>query len=468
MSRTRSLAKNTVLIAISKISTQLVLFFMLPLYTKVLSTGEYGAVDLIATYSGLFAPLIMLNIQQAVFRYLIDARSDRDAQHSIITNAIEIIFVVSLVSLVVYFGLNLLIDIPFAKAMMFYFVSFVVGDLVLQVARGLGWTKAFAIAGIAQGLLTVLLNFIFMVVLHMGADGMLLGMAVGALVPAVILAVIIGVHRSIKLSARNRKMKRRLLAFSLPLIPNTISWWVFNASDRTIISIALGLAANGIYAVTNKFSNIANSFSSIFYMSWSETAALAISDKKRDKFFSNIANMTLRAFSSLCILIMSLTPIVFPFLVDERYNEALLYLPILVLGTILNTIVSFYSAIYVAKKLTKQVMNTSMIAAAINLIVNLILIWCIGIWAAAVSTALAYGVMAIYRHYDMKKYVVITYDKKTLFAITALYTVATMLYYVMTLWANVLAVAVSLGFAFYLNRHEIMQSKSIIKDKLGY
>jgi O-antigen/teichoic acid export membrane protein len=68
MSRTRSLAKNTLLIAISKISTQSVLFFMLPLYTASLSTSEYGAVDLIITYGGLFAPLIMLNVQQAVFR----------------------------------------------------------------------------------------------------------------------------------------------------------------------------------------------------------------------------------------------------------------------------------------------------------------------------------------------------------------------------------------------------------------
>ena len=122
MSRTRSLAKNTLLIAISKISTQSVLFFMLPLYTASLSTSEYGAVDLIITYGGLFAPLIMLNVQQAVFRYLIDARSDNDIQRKIITNAVEIISIVVLIALVVYFGVNFLVDVPFAKAMVFYFV----------------------------------------------------------------------------------------------------------------------------------------------------------------------------------------------------------------------------------------------------------------------------------------------------------------------------------------------------------
>lgn len=467
MSRAKSLAKNTLLIAISKISTQLVLFFMLPLYTATLSTSEYGAVDLIITYGGLFAPLIMLNVQQAVFRYLIDARSDNDIQRKIITNAVEIIFIVVLIALAAYFSVNLLIDIPFAKAMAFYFASFVVGDLILQVARGLGWTKAFAIAGIAQGVLTVILNLIFMTFLHMGADGMLLGMAIGSLIPAIVLSTIIGIHRSVKLSARDRGMKKRLLAFSLPLIPNTISWWVFNASDRTIVSMVLGLAANGIYAVTNKFSNIANSFSSIFYMSWSEASALAINDKNRDEFFSEIANITLKVFSSLGILIMSFTPIVFPILVDENYKDALLYLPILVLGTILNTIVSFYSAIYVAKKLTKQVMNTSIIAAVINLAVNFALIWRIGIWAAAVSTVLAYGAMAVYRHYDMKKYVVITYNRKILFSIITLYATVTILYYTMVSWANVSAAVISLGATFWLNRHEIVRGKLFIKTRLG-
>lgn len=239
MSKTAALAKNTLLIAISRISTQLVMFFMLPVYTATLSTGEYGTADLIMTYAGLFAPLIMLNVQQAIFRHLIDVRSDQDAQRKVITNAAEITIIVSLAVAAIYFIANLFIDIPFAATVAFYFASFIFGDLVLQIARGLGRTKAFAITGIAQGLLTVVLNLVFMLHLQMGAGGMLLGIALGILVPSIVLAIVIGAHHSIKLTARDRATKKQLLAFSLPLIPNTISWWVFNASDRTIITIAL-------------------------------------------------------------------------------------------------------------------------------------------------------------------------------------------------------------------------------------
>lgn len=464
MNRTAALAKNTALIAISKVSTQLVMFFMLPLYTTVLSTSDYGAVDLIITYGGLFAPLIMLNIQQSVFRHLIDARSDKEMQHKVITNAIEITIGVSLMVALLYCIANIFVDIPFAASMAFYFAAFIVGDLVLQVARGLGQTKAFAITGIVQGLLTVALNIVFMLPLQMGANGMLLGMGLGLLLPATVLAAMIGVHHSIKRSARDRVTKKQLLAFSIPLIPNTISWWVFNASDRTIISIVLGVAANGIYAVSNKFSNIANGFSSIFYTSWSESAALAINDSDRDTFFSSIANTTLRTFGTFGILIMSFTPIVFPLLVDEKYNEALLYLPILVLGTVFNTVVSFYSAIYVAKKLTKKVMSTSISAAIINLGINMTLIWSVGIWAAAISTAAAYGIMAVYRHHDMKKYVTIKYDLRVLATLTTGYVLVATLYYLNSPVGNIINIMIATIFAAYFNHSLVATlSKKMIK-----
>lgn len=466
MSQAKTLAKNTLLIAISRVSTQLVMFFMLPLYTATLTAGEYGLVDLIITYAALFAPLIMLNVQQAIFRHLIDAREDKHEQERIITNALEITIGVGLLAAVAYFAVGIFVDIPFITTIAFYFIAFIFGDLILQIARGLGRTKAFAITGIAQGSLTVVLNLIFMIPLQMGVNGMLLGMAIGLFLPALILALKIGSHRSVKLSARDMKTKKELLAFSLPLMPNTVSWWAFNASDRTIISIVLGVAANGIYAVTNKFSNIANSFSAIFYASWSESAVLAINDPDRDEFFSRVANMMVKTFSTLGILIMCATPLVFPILVNESFKEALLYLPLLILATIFNTVVSFYSAIYIAKKLTKQVTNTSIVAAIINLVVNLALVWFIGIWAAAIATVVAYAAMAFYRHYDMKKYVRITYDKKIFAILGLLFIAVCTLYYIDALWANVAGVFIAIVAAYVLNRGELTQMKNLLKSRL--
>lgn len=467
MGKTAALAKNTALIAISKVATQLVTFFMLPLYTSMLSVDEYGVIDLVITYAMLFAPLIMLNAQQAVFRFLIDARSDTERQTKVITNAIEITVGVSLVAVVAYLLICALTGVSLTATIVYYFVSFILGDFVLQVARGLGYVKAFAIAGIAQGVLTVSLNVLFLLFFGMRTEGVLLGMALGILVPSIILAAVVGMHRVVRFSARDYATKKEILTFSIPLVPNTISWWVYNASDRTIITVVLGVAANGIYAVTNKFANIANSFSSIFYASWSESAVLAVNDPDRDEFYSRIANMMLKGFGALGIMIMCITPIIFPLLVHESFNEALLYLPLLILGTVLNTVVSFYSAIYVAKKLTKQVANTSIAAAIINLAVCLGLVWTMGIWAAAISTVVAYGTMAVYRHYDMRKYVTIKYEKSSILIMVLLFIIATTLYYMGSIWASMAALAITTAVAYWLNRNELGQMKDLVSRRFG-
>lgn len=85
MNKQNELARNTAIIAFGKICTQLISFFLLPLYTKVLSTSEYGTVDLILTYAALFLPIATLALEQSVFRFLIDVRDNIKKKKEFIT-----------------------------------------------------------------------------------------------------------------------------------------------------------------------------------------------------------------------------------------------------------------------------------------------------------------------------------------------------------------------------------------------
>ena len=88
MSRQSTLMKNTAIILFGKVCTQLISYLLLPLYTTVLSTEEYGTVDLLITYVTLIAPVVTLQMEAAVFRFLIDVRSDKTAASRIITNSL--------------------------------------------------------------------------------------------------------------------------------------------------------------------------------------------------------------------------------------------------------------------------------------------------------------------------------------------------------------------------------------------
>ena len=76
MSREKILVKNTAILTIGKICTQMITFFLLPLYTAILSTEEFGIVDLLNTLVSLLLPIITFQIEQALFRNLIDVREN--------------------------------------------------------------------------------------------------------------------------------------------------------------------------------------------------------------------------------------------------------------------------------------------------------------------------------------------------------------------------------------------------------
>ena len=80
LSRGKELIKNTAIVAVGKVCTKFLSFFLLPFYTAVLSTEEYGTVDMVTTYSGILVILLTLQFEQGVFRYLIESRSNEEKQ----------------------------------------------------------------------------------------------------------------------------------------------------------------------------------------------------------------------------------------------------------------------------------------------------------------------------------------------------------------------------------------------------
>ena len=79
MNRYKYLLKNIGLLTLSSFATKLLSFFLVPLYTNILTTTEYGTYDLFNTTIGVLLPILTLNIQEAVMRFSIDSKYDRKA-----------------------------------------------------------------------------------------------------------------------------------------------------------------------------------------------------------------------------------------------------------------------------------------------------------------------------------------------------------------------------------------------------
>lgn len=452
MNKKKSLMKNTIIIFLGKLCTQLISFFLLPLYTSYLTTSDYGLVDLITTYVTLLVPIITLELEMSIFRYLVDSRGKDKDTKTLISNNFYLLGIALSIFSAIYFIVTRFWNFDYQFIIWINILVCTLSGNFLQISRGFGKTLDFSISCIITGLTTVLSNIILIVFLGMGADGMIVSMALANGLCSLYLFIKLKLYKLIDFSIVDKKLIKEMYAYSIPLIPNGVSWWIVNVSDRTIISWVLGAASNGIYAISNKFPTLLSSLLGIFNLSWSESAALHINSPDRDEFFSDITNTVTKLFSCLGVGMIACMPFVFPILIDSKFNDAFNYIPILVLGSVFNVVVCLYSGVYIAKKMTKQVSNTAIIGAVINIGINALLVKFIGLYAAAISTALSYLAMLLYRHFDLKKHVNITFEKGLLLKSILIFTFAIVIYYQRNLILDIISLVVVCIYSFVMNK----------------
>ena len=136
------------------------------------------------------------------------------------------------------------------------------------------------------------------------------------------------------------------------------------------------------------------------------------------------------------------------------------------LGTVFNVAICLYSQVYLAKKLSKQVATTAIMGAIINIVINILFIKRIGLYAAALSTAISYFVMMMYRHFDLKKYVNIKVEKTFIIKTLLIFTFSITLYYINNLYLNILNLIVVCIYAYLINRSFLKSSSKTILNKL--
>ncbi|MBQ8042982.1 MAG: oligosaccharide flippase family protein [Clostridia bacterium] len=467
MSREKELIKNTGIITIGKICTQMISFFLLPLYTAVFSTEEFGIVDLFNTIVAFLLPILTIQIDQALFRFLIDARDNEEDKTRLITSAFLLVIIGIIAYSVIFACIEPFISNEYKYFLLINVLANILSTLMLQVARGLGHNKEYSIGSFIVAAFTVILNVLFIVVLKLGVSGMFWAIFIANIMATIYLIFSKKTYKYIVPKMFSKKLLKAMCKYSAALIPNAVSWWVINVSDRAIISSMLSVAANGIYAAANKFSGMYINAYNIFNIAWTESAAIHINDQDKDEYFSKTINTGLKVFACFSLIIIGVTPFVFPWLINEKFGDAYNQIPLLMLSSLFNVGVGLVSVIYVAKKRSFDISKTSFIAAVINIIVNVLLIKYIGLYAASISTIVAYLAMFIYRAIDCRRYVKFKLDVKMVMALTTAFTLTFVMYYINISWLNVVMLVGVILFSILCNKNSFKSIGKILKRKFS-
>ena len=452
MSRKKDLVFNTIIIGIGKFSTQIISVLLLPLYTSILSTQEYGTYDLIITISTFLVPFITLLMEESMFRFLIDA-DDVERKKNVISQT----FIYAIISTII-FSLIILIfgkilNIEYTQLLILYIVSNIILVLRNSIIRGLGKIKLYSIINAITSITIILLNIFFIAYLKIGYKGLVYSTILSNILTSIVVFVILKIHRYISFKQYNSKSMAEMIKYSIPLVPNSISWAIINLSDRLVISTVCGTTANGIYSMANKFPSFMDTIYGFFYTAWKESAAKALKDEDSTEFYNNIYNVLKGFLEAVIVGIITYLPFIFPLLIKNDFGEAYKYIPPLLISMYFSNMSGFLGGIFAAHKNTKIMGTTTLIASIINLVLDLLLIKFIGVWAGVVSTCVSTIIVYMLRARKIKQYICI----KDLFNV-GMYPVLMIvcyIYYCNNLIIQIFGAIIATIYCIYINRNII-------------
>lgn len=465
--REKSFLKNTIIITIGKFCTHLISFLLLPLYTNILSVQEYGIVDLLTVLTSLLLPIITFQVELAVFRELLDSRENENKKKEIISNGLITVTVQCIIYAIIYAIISQYIVNDYKIFLAINVIIAIFSSIFLQISRGIGNNKSFTIGSFISAFFTIILNIVFLVILNFRVKGMLIATFIGQLICCLYLFFSLKLYKYISINQYKPKVVKSLLKYSLPLVPNAISWWIFGASDRVVVTIFLGLTSTGLLSAANKLPALIITIYNIFYLSFSENILSNTKDLDIESYYMKMFNVILGVFLALSIGLVSSMPFVFPILINVKFTGAYNLIPFLIVANIFNIIVSMTGVLYSIYRNTKEIAKTAIIAAIINLLVHLSLIKVAGLYAAVISTFIAYLIMAVYRLYNAKKkYFLIKLNKSLIIKTLLILPIVLVLYYINNLYLNILSLILAIIYAININIKSLDLIIDIIKKKI--
>lgn len=402
-SRNKLLLSNVLYFFFSMIAVKMVGYFLLPIYTSNLTDMEYGLSDNVLSAVNLIYPIIALGLSGAVLRYSMDEKDD-------ISLNITAGFIGLMITTMLSVG-----SIPIVRLFQNYkpYAWFIpacalcinFGVLFQTISKATNQTKLLLEANVLNGIILLFCGWLFVTYFRFGEWGPLLAYGIANAFSMLWLGIRIKIKKYLKKHTFNeiRSCLKKLLKYGVPLVPNSLAWWMTQVSDRYLVTYWFGEAVTGLYAAAYKLPSIVNNGVNVFIQAWQLTAISEFKKKDSYQYYS----VMYRYFSAFGFLLTSTlivsNTIVSGLLLRGDFFEAKKYVPLLMVAAVAGSHESFFSTFYLADNKTGRYFLFSILGSMINLGLNILLIPLYSAWGATIATVICYCVVYILRGMDATK-----------------------------------------------------------------
>lgn len=379
-------------------------FFTLPIFTRMLSTSEYGKVSIYQSWLGVIIIFTTLNLQYGSFNTAMIKYENQKDEYIASLEGICTVLTLSTMILFLIFPefWSGVFDLPFVLLIVMLFEIISIASINFWSGKNrfeYKYRKMIALT-LALAVLSPLVSIVF--ILKSNGDK---GVAkiLGNSVVYILLGIIIFIYNVYKgKKIINKSFWKYALKFNIPLIPYYLSQIIFNQSDRIMISKLVGIDKSGIYSVAFSFAIVLSFIINAINSSYVPWVYRCIKNNNIKKI-SPITNILVILITFMLFFLVLFAPEIIYLFAGERYIEAIWIIPpvavsqlFLFLSQICINIMFYYED-------NMSLVKGSILSAVLNLILNYIFINRFGYLAAGYTTLICYIVFFICNYYYMKK-----------------------------------------------------------------
>lgn len=394
--RTKLFIENFLVYGLGGMISKFLPLIMLPIITRLFPNSEYiGINDLSTTFISFTSAIALCGMYDAMFRLFFD-EDKLDYQKQICTTALFFVTGTTIV-------LTSLFIIIRRQIAVWYFGSEKYETLVLITVLGFLVSATNQIVSAPTRIqnkkgIFLITNTVSPIISYSISIPLILkgyyviAMPVAAIVSGITLEISFWfLNRSFfSIKSFNGKKIKDLLKIGLPLMPNFIIYWIYNSSDKIMISKLLGNADTGIYSVASRIGHISNLIYTAFAGGWLYFAYSTMKDDDQVQLKSDIFEY-LGAISFFCtIALTAVSRLVFKLLFPEEYLIGFFIAPYLFLAPLLLMLYQVLSNQFTIIKKTYMNILALSSGAVLNVVFNLFMIPVIGIEGASIATVIGY------------------------------------------------------------------------------
>ena len=424
-----SFIKGSSILVISNVCLKAINFFLLPLYTNNLTPSMIGVSDSITNLTGIMLPILTMGLDSAFSAFYFD-KDDSNRSDKVYSTLALFFIILGFIPLFLMIVASPISQFLFKSKDYYYIVRFAMISVSFNLwylpysleLRLKNKMLLFGLSNILASLTMILLNILFVSVIHLGEASLVLStMFVNVEQLFVLFAFVRNVP---KRNNFDSILLKKMLMFAIPLMPMTLMMWVLSLSDRYVLLHYHGSGVVGLYGIGFRFTNLLNVVISAVSMAYTTFAFSSRDDTNSKKNYYYIYSIESLLLMAIAFTFGLFGKEIIQIMTSASYETSYVALRDLMFAQTFYAMTSIVGyGIYFEKKSIYSLMAVTA-GAMINLLLNFILIPQYGIQAAAFTTLIGYCVNYFLTLYFSEKLYPCDYGhKKVLFVLGILYIV---------------------------------------------